>query len=152
MPGLWVLSCSRLRVKRRTSSPGRTEQGAKPSDAVVQEPSKTKAPGRRGRPPGSQHRHRREVALSPSLRVIQEPIKRWLEQIGEACKVVAFLGDGELGHNDARHMGKQGGLQLLSQLRYNCALYCPYEGPDCGRGPHRKYGQKGDSPQIPSPY
>ena len=152
VPGLCFLSLSLLSVKRRTSYPVLTEQVEKPSEALVQEPSKTKARGRRGRPPGSKNRNRREVALSPSLRFIQVHIKRLLEQIGDACKVVYFLFEGELGHNDAMHMVRQVGLHLISKLRYNSALYFPYDGPYCGRGPRRKYGQKVDYHHLPSTY
>ena len=152
VPGLCFLSLSLLSVKRRTSYPVLTEQVDKPSDAVVQEPSKKKASGRRGRPKGSKNRNRREVELSPSLGFIQEHIKRLLEQIGDAFKVVYFLFDGELGHNDAMHMVRQVGLHLVSKLRYNSALYFPYDGPYCGRGPRRKYGKKLDYRNIPSAY
>jgi putative transposase len=152
VPGLCFLSLSLLSVKRRTSYPVMTEQVEKPSDALGPEPSKPKARGRRGRPQGSKNRNRREVALSPSLCFIQEHIKRLLEQIGDAFKVVYFLFDGELGHNDAMHMVRQVGLHLISKLRYNSALYFPYDGPYCGRGPRRKYGQKVDYHHIPSTY
>jgi putative transposase len=151
-PGLCFLSLSLLSVKRRTSYPVMTEQVEKPSDALVQEPPKTKARGRRGRPQGSKNRNRRAVELSPSLRFIQEHIKRLLAQIGDAFKVVYFLFDGELGHNDAMHMVRQVGLHLISKLRYNSALYFPYAGPYCGRGPRRKYGKKVDYHHIPSTY
>jgi putative transposase len=57
-------------------------------------------------------------------------------------KVVYFIFEGELGHNDALQMVRQVGLHLVSKLRYNSALYFPYNGPYAGRGPHRKYGQK----------
>src|SRR5215475_9997674 len=70
------------------------------------------------------------------------PIKRVLRQIGDAFKVVYFIFDGELGHNDAMQMVRQVGLHLVSKLRYNSALYFAYDGPYCGRGPRRKYGQK----------
>src|SRR4030095_12141122 len=96
------LSLSLLSVKRRTSYPVMTEHVEKPSEALVQEPPKTKASGRRGRPQGSKNRNRREVALSPSLRFIHAHIKRVLEQIGDAFKVVYFLFDGELGHKIGR--------------------------------------------------
>src|SRR5438128_11726787 len=152
VPGLCFLSLSLLSVKRRTSYPVLTEQVDKPSDAVVQAPSKKKASGRRGRPKGSKNRNRREVELSPSLGFIQEHIKRLLEQIGDAFKVVYFIFDGELGHNDAMQMVRQVGLHLVSKLRYNAALYFPYDGPYCGRGPRRKYGQKVDYRTIPSAY
>jgi putative transposase len=49
-------------------------------------------------------------------------------------------------------MVRQVGLHLISKLRYNSALYVPYEGPYSGRGPHRKYGQKLDYCNIPSEY
>ena len=152
VPGLCFLSLSLLSVKRRTSYPVMTEQVEKPSDALVQAPPQTKASGRRGRPPGRKNRNRREVALSPSLRFIQEHIKWLLEQIGDAFKVVYFLFDGELGHNDALQMVRQVGLHLISKLRYNSALYFPYAGPYCGRGPRRKYGQKVNYQHIPSTY
>ena len=92
------------------------------------------------------------MALSPSLRVIQAHIKRLLEQIGEAFKVMYFVFDGELGHNDAMQMVRQVGLHLISKLWYNSALSFPYDGPYCGRGPRRKYGQKVDYRNIPSTY
>jgi putative transposase len=152
VPGLCFLSLSLLSVKRRTSYPVLTEQVEKPSDALVQEPPKPKARGRRGRPQGSKNRNRRAVELSPSLRFIQAHIKRLLEQSGDAFKVGYFLFDGELGHNDALQMTRQVGLHLISKLRYNSALYFPYDGPYCGRGPRRKYGQKVDYQHIPSTY
>ena len=152
VPGLCFLSLSLLSVKRRTSYPVLTEQVEKPSEALGQAPPKKQAGGRRGRPKGSKNRNRREVALSPSLRFIQEHIQKLLEQIGDAFKVVYFLFDGELGHNDAMHMVRQVGLHLISKLRYDSALYFPYDGPYCGRGPRRKYGQKVDSRHIPSAY
>src|SRR5439155_24741040 len=152
VPGLCFLSLSLLSVKRRTSYPVMTEPVEKPSEALVQAPPKTKARGRRGRPQGSKNRNRRAVALSPSLRFIQEHIKRLLAQIGDAFKVVYFLFDGELGHNDALQMVRQVGLHLVSKLRYNSALYFPYVGPYAGRGPHRKYGKKLDYRNIPSTY
>ena len=63
-----------------------------------------------------------------------------------------FIFDGELGHHDALQMVRQVGLHLISKLRYNSALYIPYEGPYSGRGRHRKYGQKLDYHNIPSEY
>ena len=152
VPGLCFLSLSLLSVKRRTSYPVMTEQVDKPSDALVQEPSKQKASGRRGRPTGSKNRNRREVELSPSLGFIQEHIKRLLEQIGDAFKVVYVIFDGELGHNNAMQMVRQVGLHLVSKLRYNSALDFPYDGPYCGRGPRRKYGKKLDYRNMPSAY
>src|SRR5215211_556234 len=87
---LCFLSLSLLSVKRRTSYPVVPEQVEKACEAAAQaQPTKTSS-GPRGRPKGSQNRNRREVELSPSLRFIQEHIKRLLQQIGDACKVVYF--------------------------------------------------------------
>jgi len=142
VPGLCFLTLSLLSVKRRTSSPVVIEQVTKVSDAAAHAKPAKKAGGRRGRPPGSKNRNRREVAISPALRFIQEHIQRLLQQIGDAFKVAYFIFDGELGHNDAMQMVRQVGLHLVSKLRYNSALYLPYAGPYAGRGPHRKYGQR----------
>jgi len=152
VPGLCFLSLSLLSVKRRTSSPVVTEHVSQPCETSLQERSKKKAGGPRGRPKGSQNRKRREVALRPSLCFLQTPIKRLREHIGDACKVVYCIFDGELGHNDAMPMVRQVGLHLMSQLRYNAALYFPDNGPYAGRGPHRKSGQKLEYRNIPPEY
>src|SRR5207248_9310360 len=76
-----------LSVKRRTSSPVVTEQVEKACEAAAPaQPTKTFS-GLRGRPKGSKHRHRREVAVRPSLRFLQEHIQRLLQQVGDAFKV-----------------------------------------------------------------
>lgn len=154
VPGLCFLSLSLLSVKRRTSYPVVTEQVDKRLEVPVQAtPTKTKpSGGSRGRPKGSKNRNRREIELSPSLGFIQTHIKKVLEQIGDAFSVIYFIFDGELGHNDALQMAQQVGLHLISKLRYNSALYLPYDGPYSGRGPRRKYGQKLDYQNIPSEY
>jgi putative transposase len=154
VPGLCFLSLSLLSVKRRTSYPVVTEQVDKRLEVPVQAtPTKTKTSGgSRGRPKGSKHRNRREIELSPSLGFIQTHIKKVLEQIGDAFSVIYFIFDGELGHNDALQMAQQVSLHLISKLRYNSALYLPYDGPYSGRGPRRKYGQKLDYQNIPSEY
>jgi putative transposase len=127
VPGLCFLSLSLLSVKRRTSYPALTEQVAKAP--VTHKPPHKTSTGSRGRPKGSKNRNRRDVELSPSLRFIQGHLAQLLEQIGDHLKGVYFLFDGELGHNDALQMVRQLGLHLVSKLRYNSALYLPYEGP-----------------------
>lgn len=148
VPGLCFLSLSLISVKRRTSYPALTEQVEKAP--VTQTPSKKKSGGQRGRPQGSKNRNRREVDFSPSLRCIQGHLARFLQQIGTHLKVVYFLFDGALGHNDAVQMVRQVGLHLVSKLRDNAALYFPHEGPYLGRGPRRKYGKKLDYQDLPA--
>jgi len=55
--------------------------------AKLQEGSKKKSHGKQGRPQGSKNRHRRDVALSPYLRFVQEIINRLLELLGDHIKV-----------------------------------------------------------------
>jgi hypothetical protein len=50
-----------------------------------------------------------------------------LEQIGDAFKVVYFIFDGELGHNDAMHMVRHIG-KYLSRLRKLHCMIAPTEG------------------------
>jgi putative transposase len=116
-------------VKHRTSYPRVTEQVDKRLEVPVQAgPTKTKTSGgSRGRPKGSKNRNRREIELSPSLCFIQTHIKKLLEQIGDAFTVIYFIFDGELGHHDALQMVQQVGLHLIPKLRYNSALYLPYD-------------------------
>jgi putative transposase len=114
---LCFLSVSLLSVKRRTSYPVVTAHVSQPCETSLQERSKKKAGGPRGRPKGSQNRQRREVALSPLLCCIQPHIKRLLEHIGDACKVVYCIFDGALGHHDAMHMVRQVGLHWIATLR-----------------------------------
>jgi putative transposase len=148
VPGLCFLTLSLISVKRRTSYPVLSEQVEKAPEA--QQPAKKKSTSQRGRPKGSKNRNRRDVDLSPSLRFMQAHLARLLEQIGTHLKVVYFLFDGELGHNDAVQMVRQVGRHLISKLRYNAALYFPYKGPYLGRGPRRKYGKKLDYRNLPA--
>jgi putative transposase len=45
-------------------------------------------------------------------------------------------------------MVRQVGLHLIAKLRYDAALYFPYDGPYAGRGKRKKYGRKLDYPHI----
>lgn len=103
VPGLCFLSLSLISVTRRLSYPVMTEQVTKSVAPSTQasRPKKKKSGKPRGRPKGSKNRNRREVDLSPSLCFIQNQIKKVLEKIGAAFKIVYFVFDGELGHHDA---------------------------------------------------
>jgi hypothetical protein len=120
------------------------EQLEKQPTDTPQEVSAQQSQGKRGRPQGSKNQHRRDVTLSPSLRFVQETIKRLLELSGAHVKVRHFVYDGAFGHNDALQMVKQLGLHLISKLRHDSALYFPYDGPYAGHGPRKKYGKKLD--------
>ena len=152
VPGLCFLSLSVLSVKHRLSYPVVTEQVDKPCRCRFKTRAKeagwwlTRASQREQESQSSRGRPQ------PIAEVYSAHIKRLLEQIGDTFKVVYFIFDGELGHHDALQMVQQVGLHLISKLRYNSALYLPYDGPYSGRGPRRKYGQKLDYQNMPSEY
>jgi putative transposase len=162
VPGLCFLSLSLISVKHRKSYPALMEQVEKPSETIPSAPAQAAKKKRQGqsaakakrhgggRPKGSTNRHPREVELSPSLVFIQAQIVRLKHLVGDHLKLRYFLFDGELGHNDAMHMVRQVGMHLISKLRYDSALYLPYEGPYSGRGSRRKYGPKLDYHHLPS--
>lgn len=155
VPGLCFLSLSLISVKQRKSYPVLMEQVEKSPEAPARPAKGTPKPTpsrRRGRPPGSKNRNRREVELSPSLRFIQKQLGSLQRLIGHQVKLTYFLFDGELGHTEALQMVRQVGLHLVSKLRNNSALYLPYAGPYTGRGPRRKYGEKLNYQAIPEPY
>jgi len=152
VPGLGFLSLSLISVKRRTSYPIMMEQIDKQQTANPPDVAKTTSQGRRGRPPGSTNRNRREVVLSPYLQFVQETMRRLLALIGTGLKVMYFVYDGAFGHNEALQMVKQLGLQMISKLRHDAALYFPYDGPYAGRGKRKKYGHKLDYRHLADTY
>jgi putative transposase len=152
VPGLCFLSLSLMSVKRRTSYPVIMEQIEPKHTDHPPESLQKKTSGTRGRPTGRKNRDRRDIVLTPYLRFVQETINSLLQLIVDHIKVMSFVYDGAFGHNDALQMVKQLGLHLISKLRYDSALYFPYDGPYAGRGKRKKYGKKLDYRQIPEAY
>lgn len=152
VPGLGFLSISLISVKRRTSYPVMLEQLGQQHTATAPEGAKKPSSGQRGRPKGSKNQHRRDVALRPYLRFVQETITRVLQVIGTSLRLVYFVCDGAFGHNDALQMVRHVGLHLIAKLRYDAALYFPYDGPYAGRGKRKKYGTTLDYRHIPEEY
>jgi putative transposase len=150
--GLGFLRVSLMSVTRRTSYPVMLEHLAQQHPENPQEGSKKQSQGTRGRPTGSTNQHRRDVTLSPYLRFVQETIKRVLPLIGAHLQVMYFVFDGAFGHNEALQMVRQLGLHLIAPLRYDAALYFPYDGPYAGRGKRKKYGKKLDDQHISATY
>lgn len=149
VPGLCFLSLSLISVKRRCSYPLRLEPIVK---AAAQSCPKAPKAGRakgRGRPKGSANRNRREVELTPYLQFVQGIIRQVLALLCQTLTVRYFVFDGAFGHNQALQMVQRTGLELISKLRHNAALYLPYEGPYAGRGRRRKYGSKLDYRNLP---
>ena len=97
-------------------------------------------------------RIKREVELPPHLQNIQKLLQQVLAVIGVRVKPVYILLDGAFGHNKAVQMVQRCGLQLISRLHHNAALFFPYAGEQKKFGVRRKYGDKLDPQQIPACY
>ena len=152
VPGLCFLSLSLISVKGRHSYPLRLEPVVKEAAASCPKASKAGRASARGRPPGHTNRNRREVELSAYLQFVQGLIGQVLVLIGARLKVRYFVFDGAFGHNHALQMVRRSGLELISKLRHNAALYLPYDGAYSGRGRRRKYGSKLDYRNLPLAY
>ena len=156
VPGLSFFSLSLISVKERTSYPMMTEQVVKEEE---EKPDKKKSgkkvkkqTRKRGRPKGSKNKNRREVELTPYLLQIQTMLNSLLLLLGIDLALIYCVMDGAFGNNNALQMVRQCSLHLISKLRYDAALYFPYQGEQKKRGANKKYGAKLDYDHIPDKY
>ena len=156
VPGISFFSLSLTSVKKGTSYPVLMEQVVKDKEAepVKKKAKKQKSKGskKRGRPKGSKNKNRREVELTPYLAQIQRMLKSLLKLVGLDLKPIYCVMDGAFGNNNALQMVRQCSLHLIAKLRYDAALWFPYEGPQKKRGAKKKYGTKLDYDQLPDKY
>ncbi len=68
--------------------------------------------------------------------------------MGGSIPLEYLLLDGKFGHNAAVQMTRQMGLHLVSKLRYDSALFLPYQGPNS----RRKYGDKLNPRKMPQQF
>ena len=162
IPSLAFLSLSLVSVKERRSYPLVMEQivrgdtcGLPSLPATSESPEETQQPvprRNRGRPKGSRNRNKTQVRLSDTLKHLQTLIKALLRRIDDLIPLRYLVLDGYFGHNNALQMTKQCGLELISKLRVNTALYLPPTEPYTGRGRPRLYGERFDPQQIDPKY
>lgn len=161
VPSLAFFALSLVDVTERRSYPVRVEQvvrsevdkaAAKASRQTKKAKTKNKKSGQRGRPKGSKNRDKTQVVLTPELNQIQKMVRNLLELIGDLLHLRHLVLDGHFGNNNALQMTLQCGLQLISKLRRDAALYFLYDGPQATKGPQRRYGHKLDLFQIPARY
>jgi hypothetical protein len=157
IPGLAFFALSLLSTQERQSYPMMVEQRVR-SDA---EKAATKAKSKQkkakqksanpkvGRPKGSKNKDKSLIELSPELVFIQAMIQQVLSLIKGFLPLNYLVLDGHFGHNNALHMTQQCGLHLISKLRYDAALYFPYEAAYSGHGRPHKYGKKVDYDNLP---
>ena len=160
IPGLAFLGLSLVSVKERRSYPLVMEQIVRgdtvsPSPPALEHRDAIQTPSpqrKRGRPKGSQNRNKAAVQLSDTLKQIQTMVKALLARIGDLIPLRYLVLDGYFGHNTALQMTKQCGLELISKLRVNTALYFPATAPYAGRGRPRLYGERFNPQQIDPKY
>jgi len=160
VPGLSFFTLSLVSTQERRSFPLRVEQSVRSEAEKVASKAKAKAkpqkpsPAKRrpGRPKGSQNKPKADVTLTPELGRIAGMLDALLTLVAGYIPLTYLVLDGHFGNHNALQMARQSHLHLISKLRYDAALYCPYIGPYAGRGPHRKYGRKVAYPNIPAQY
>lgn len=114
--------------------------------------SKKKGQKRRGRPKGVKNKVREPVGYSAELLRINGLLKRLLKLVRLFVSVKYVVLDGHFGHAQASLMAQENGLELVSKLRCDAALYEKYEGQYSGKGRRKKYGQKLNYNEIPRQY
>ena len=145
--GLAFFALSLVGLEQRQSYPLRIEQVIQPVTAAPRN-SSAQTKGKRGRPKGSKNKDKTQVNLSRELLQIRGMVSALLSTMGETIPLEYLLLDGKFGHNNAVQMTRQLGLHLVSKLRYDSALFLPYQGPNS----RRKYGDKLNPRQMPQEF
>jgi len=159
-PGLACFTLSLVSVQARRSFPMRVEQvvrsdaekAASKAKAAAKKQTSSTAKRRPGRPKGSKNTPKADVTLTPELGRITGMLGALLHVIAGVVSLTYVVLDGHFGNHNALQMARQHNLHLISKLRCAAALYFPDTGPDAGRGPHRKYGDKVHYDNIPVHY
>ena len=160
VPGLAFFTLSLVSVQARRAFPLRVEQvvrsdAEKAASKATAAAKKSKAPGaqrRPGRPKGSKNKPKADGPCTPELGRIAGWLDALLQLIAGVIPLTYLVLDGHFGNHHALQMARQSHLHLISKLRYDAALYCPYTGPYAGRGPQRKYGDKVEYDHLPVQY
>lgn len=154
--GLSFFTLSLVSVEKRHSFPIQIEQVIKSdieknSQSPTQEIKQQEKRGR-GRPKGSKNKNKTQVILTSELLRIQMMIKSLFNLLAKFIPLTYLVLDGHFGNNNALQMARQVNLHIISKLRYDAALYIPYQSPDPNSRSRRKYGDKIDYHNIPNNY
>lgn len=158
IPGLAFFALALIDVEQRRSYPTMVEQVVHRQAEKATSPAQKKAkksvvrPQKAGRPKGSCNRDKTQVVWTAELRLIHTMLQKQLCLVGRWMTITHLLLDGKFGHNNAVQMALRCGLELVSKLRHDAALYLPYAGPYSGHGPYRKYGDKINYAAIPDEF
>jgi hypothetical protein len=108
--------------------------------------------GKAGRKKGSKNKNLKDIELSPYLLFVQKTIMTLLVLIGKKIKITYFVFDGAFGNNGAVQMVLRTGLQIISKLQKNSALFFPNLDNQKRVGAPKKYGKQLDYNNIPNTY
>ena len=103
----------------------------------------------RGRPKGSKNHEKAIPKLTPDLTLLQGMIQGIVARIAPMT-VNHIVLDGHFGNYPSTYAIRETGLQIISKMRHDAALYLPYAGPKPRRGPTPRYGQKLDYQRLPA--
>jgi len=146
IPSLSFFVVSLVDVNERKSHPLQIEQHL-PSPRAKPIPPAPKRP--RGRPKGSKNHVKTPPPLTPELSRIERTVRACLSRIAP-LKVKWLVLDGFFGNFPATSMVLGCGLDIISKLRHNAALYLPYTGEKSPRGPTPREGDKLKYAQLPA--
>jgi hypothetical protein len=157
IPSLSFFVFSVIDVQERKSYPLQVLQMVKPEGEQKAKPDtkkSTKARPRRpvGRPKGSKNKKDAKPTLSAELLRIQPVLQAFLAVLAGVLSIHYLVLDGHFGNSPSAWMVLQSGLQFVSKLRWDAALYEPFSGKYRGRGPHPKYGDKVDVRKLKKEY
>ena len=147
IPGLSFFVFSLIDVQERQSYPIQAMQMVKESKQPKKQEKEKPIQEKKhpvGRPKGSKNKKKESPILSPELLRVQPILQAFLAVLKGILTVRYLVLDGHFGNYPSAWMVLQTGLQLVSKLRFDAALYEPFAGKYCGRGPHPKYGDKVD--------
>jgi len=148
IPAVSFLAVSLIDVAQRRAYPLQVEQRLPATPAPPSQP--TPAPKRpRGRPKGSKNHVKAAPTLTPELSLLGQILHAILARIAP-LKVQHLVLDGAFGTYPATFVVQQAGLDVISKLRHNAALYLPFSGPKPKRGPTPRYGAKLDYRALPA--
>ena len=148
VPGVSLFALALVSCTERQAFPVQIAQ-------IVREPAGTPPPTagaakrKPGRPKGRSTQAKADVPLNAEHTRISTLIQELLTRIRPHLALTYLVLDGHFGNQNAVLMARRLGLQLISKLRSDSALYYPYDGPYAGRGPRRIYGERIDPRAIP---
>jgi putative transposase len=148
IPGLSFFVFSLIDVQERQSYPIQAVQIIKEQKQPKKKKEKEKPTQAKkrpvGRPKGSKNKKKEPPILSPELLRIQPILRAFLAVLKGVLTVRYLVMDGHFGNYPSAWMVLQTGLQLVSKIRSDAALFEPFTGKYCGHGPHPTYGDKVD--------